>query len=73
MCLKCRQRNLATLTVVAERELDQGGNIPEFLRRLTSIRTDMQELGGMAGNVYEIENIIAEFQPYLMKPFFIEQ
>lgn len=71
MCLKCKQRSLATLTVVAEKELNSGGNIPEFLRRLSAIRADMQEIGGMEGNVYEIENAMAEFQPYLIQPFFI--
>lgn len=72
MCLKCKQKNLSTMTVVVERELDQGGNIPEFLRRLSVIKTDMIEAGGMDKQVYEIENVQAEFQPYLIQPAFME-
>lgn len=73
MCQKCLERNLATLTIVAEKEFDQGGNIREFLRRISIIRTDMQALGSMGKQVYEIENVMAEFQPYLIQPFFMAE
>lgn len=72
MCQKCQLQMLTKLVVVVSDVLDQEGNIPEALRRLTIIHTDMVALVGPNDvKVRALENDMAQMQPYLIEPNFM--
>lgn len=73
MCQRCQQlQRLSKLVLVVSDVLDQEANIPEALRRLIIIHTDMVALvGPRDSRVIDLENEMAQMQPYLIEPNFM--
>lgn len=72
MCRNCLLAPLDKQVAVTLDVLNREANIPEALRRLTIIHTDMvAAVGPNDPKVIALENDMAQMQPYLIEPNFM--
>lgn len=67
------QQNLVKLVLLVDVELDRTMNVPEALRQLQIIRSRMVKAEVDPKCLFDLTQVMATMQPYLIEPNFMER